>query len=74
MVCYIVVYRWLPAAMVTILDDAINDVTQTLKRTGLYKDSLIVFMSDVSTPVLDVVPGMAYTYRCRLSLSIVHEH
>ena len=32
--------------MVTALDDAVANVTAALRRTGLYRDSLIVFLSD----------------------------
>jgi len=32
--------------MVTALDDAVANVTAALRRTGLYRDSIIVFLSD----------------------------
>jgi arylsulfatase A-like enzyme len=32
--------------MVTALDDAVANVTSALRRTGLYRDTLIVFLSD----------------------------
>ena len=36
------------SAMVTVLDEAIGHVTDALKKKGLYEDSVVVFMSDVS--------------------------
>ena len=33
------------AGMITCLDEAIGNVTQTLKETGLYDDTIIIFIS-----------------------------
>lgn len=33
--------------MVTALDDAIGNVTDSLKRNGMLKDTLIIFTTDV---------------------------
>jgi predicted AlkP superfamily pyrophosphatase or phosphodiesterase len=34
--------------MVTAMDDAIGNVTESLKHYGLYDDTLIIFTADVS--------------------------
>ena len=31
--------------MTTCMDEAINNITQTLRETGLYEDTVIIFMS-----------------------------
>ena len=33
--------------MVTAMDDAIGNVTDSLKRNGMFEDTLIIFTSDV---------------------------
>lgn len=35
--------------MVTAMDDAIGNIINTLKQTGMYNETLIIFTSDVST-------------------------
>ena len=35
--------------MVSLMDEAIGNITSALKSHGLYENSLIIFMSDVST-------------------------
>ena len=38
--------------MVTAMDEAVGNVTQTLKDSGMYEDTIIIFTADVSTGCL----------------------
>jgi len=46
--------------MVTAMDDAVGNITQTLKDTGLYENSIILWFSDNGGPTAHWPPGNAY--------------
>ena len=43
--------------MVTAMDDAVGNITQTLKDTGLYENSIILWFSDNGGPTAHWPPG-----------------
>lgn len=42
--------------MVTLMDSSIGSIIETLKSRGMYENSLVVFMSDVSMSPKSLVP------------------
>ena len=60
--------------MITAMDDAVGNITQALKDSGLYDDSVILWFSDNGGPAANWPPGSNTRYfsiRCaRLGLLI----
>ena len=52
-------------AMASALDEAVGNVTQALKRTHLWKESLVIFSSDNGGPSLVGGPSFANNYPLR---------
>ncbi len=44
--------------MVTAMDDAVGSIVDKLQETGLYEDTIIAFVSDVSSTVLQLLQGV----------------
>ena len=44
-------YKRVHAAMVSALDDSVGDVITTLKKDGLYQNTLVIFLSDNGCPL-----------------------
>ena len=57
------------SGMVSILDEAIGNITDSLKQNGLYDDTVIIFSADVRFRYYTQT-----TYTCNSLLELVEDH